>query len=150
MRISAAVLFSLLALGCGDDDVPADTGAADARRDSGSDVGLDAAVRDTSTDTSSSIDVGAESDAATDGGSDTGVDAAERDSGPSRGVNCDVRDIRCRTPAPACEFGQVPEVVGTCYGECVDIGECACTESAECGDELLYVCRRDGRCTPPL
>lgn len=156
MRISLSALLLLsIALACGDDDAPVDTGARDVGgSDASRDIGADTAVAlDTGTD-ASTIDVGGTDTGGIDASEDTGGDSGEADVGVDAeggGVNCDVRDVRCRIPAPACRDGQVPEVVGTCYGECVDVGECSCTEAAECGDELLYVCRRDtGRCTPPL
>ena len=71
-----------------------------------------------------------------------------------RGANCDRRGISCRAAEPECREGTVAEVTpdGSCWTfDCVAIGECRCTEPAECANTDIYTCRRDmNRCTPFL
>jgi hypothetical protein len=75
-----------------------------------------------------------------------GVSAARK--GPCD-VSCDQRKVQCRRAEPECPEGQVPSVVGNCYGECVPIESCTCSENAECYDEGKYACWRfKGHCGP--
>ena len=67
-------------------------------------------------------------------------------SGP---VSCDERKILCKRARPVCPDGQTPSVVGTCYGECVDIEACQCREAADCPTPDQYTCHRSaGHCGP--
>jgi hypothetical protein len=64
-------------------------------------------------------------------------------------VSCDQRKVLCKRAEPACPAGQVPSVVGACYGPCVPIEACVCSENAECYDEGQYACWRfKGHCGP--
>ncbi len=40
-------------------------------------------------------------------------------------ANCNQRDVLCKRAAPFCPQGQVPSVVGSCYGPCVPVDQCA-------------------------
>jgi hypothetical protein len=62
------------------------------------------------------------------------------------GVNCDPGDVRCGQPEPDCGPGKVASVIGTCYGPCVDIGECRCVFSFECPKRDLYSCTAELHC----
>ncbi|MFK7988609.1 MAG: hypothetical protein AB8I08_21495 [Sandaracinaceae bacterium] len=52
-------------------------------------------------------------------------------------AHCDRGDIGCRAAEPVCPEGQVAEVVGTCWGECVALDRCA---PIECTDETRHHC----------
>lgn len=66
-------------------------------------------------------------------------------------VSCDRRDIACRRAEPVCPEGQTASVVGTCYGDCVPIEMCACTEAEACPHPDRYTCHLFAmRCGPYL
>lgn len=74
--------------------------------------------------------------------SDAAVDAADV-------VSCDRRPLSCRRAEPLCDDGEVPRIVGNCYGECVPIDACVCSEAADCPLEEMYTCHRSRqRCGP--
>jgi hypothetical protein len=90
-----------------------------------------------------------------DGAGGTGGTAGSGDPGAGTGGtdakarDCDLRKITCKRAQPPCEGMTVPEVQGNCYGECVPIGECGCTEAADCPFEESYTCWRSAmRCGP--
>jgi hypothetical protein len=50
------------------------------------------------------------------------------------GFDCDPASIQCKRLAPLCPVGQVPRVMGGCYGECVDARQCLSVASCSaCG-----------------
>jgi len=59
---------------------------------------------------------------------------------PASTVDCDPRKIVCKRVAPICTGDQVPSVDGACYGPCVDIDRCACTEAKACPEEERFTC----------
>ena len=64
-------------------------------------------------------------------------------------VSCDPRQILCKRAPPVCAAGNVPSVVGTCYGECVPVEQCPCKDAPECPDPNQYTCHKSrGRCGP--
>ncbi|MEM9192935.1 MAG: hypothetical protein AAGF12_27420 [Myxococcota bacterium] len=145
----AIAILTLISLAsCGDDssvrDVTPDgsrseAGAADAMADAAEDAPLDAA---------SDRDLDAPSDRDLDAPSDSDLDAG--DSAPD-GVVCDPRQVLCDAIPPDCPQGRVPEVVQGCWGNCVDIGECACSDPAACPEPNLYTCINFRmRCSPFL
>jgi hypothetical protein len=60
-------------------------------------------------------------------------------------VNCDQRDVLCKRATPKCAEGTVPSVVGTCYGDCVKIAECGCSDAAECPQPDQYTCHKSAQ-----
>jgi hypothetical protein len=59
--------------------------------------------------------------------------------------------VTCRALPPDCSPGRVPSVVGTCWGQCVDIGACECTSGEECPEPDIYTCHlTTNRCGPYL
>ena len=65
------------------------------------------------------------------------------------GVSCDARDVLCRALPPDCPMGQVPSISGSCWGPCVDVGECRCAAADECPAD--YACHgTSSRCGPPV
>ncbi|MDP3277685.1 MAG: hypothetical protein Q8Q09_21055 [Deltaproteobacteria bacterium] len=76
-------------------------------------------------------------------------DGAMTDAGEQ--ISCDHRRVSCESLPPVCEAGFVPSVRGLCWGPCVSIDSCVCTEAAECPDPGMYTCNRARmRCTPFL
>ncbi len=64
-------------------------------------------------------------------------------------VSCDPRAVLCRRGTPKCAGGQVPSVVGSCYGDCVPVEQCACSEAAACPLPDEYTCHLSaGHCGP--
>ena len=64
-------------------------------------------------------------------------------------VSCDTRSVLCKRLAPTCAPGEVPSVVGQCYGPCVKIDACACTIADECPNPDEYTCHlSQKRCGP--
>jgi len=45
------------------------------------------------------------------------------------GFQCDTTAVLCKRLPPLCPLGQVPQVVNSCYGECVDARQCATVPS---------------------
>lgn len=73
---------------------------------------------------------------------DAAVDAADV-------VSCDRRPLSCRRAEPVCGEGEVPRIIGNCFGECVRIDACVCSEAADCPFEEMYTCHRfRQRCGP--
>jgi hypothetical protein len=55
----------------------------------------------------------------------------------------------CKRVAPECPLLEVPRVEGNCYGECVPIEACACTEAEECPLPEMFTCHRSAmHCGP--
>jgi len=66
-------------------------------------------------------------------------------------VSCDPRSVLCKRATPKCPEGTVPSVVGSCYGDCVPIEQCACTEADACPLRDFYTCHMSAKhCTPYL
>jgi hypothetical protein len=152
----------LVALGCGESE-PGGDSAAGAGQVSGA----------TSNSGSGGKSGSAGSGAATSGGSTSGGSAAESgtggrpggiagqamggrepgeggaDSGPPDGLyDCDTRKVMCRRAPPVCDTFEVPAIEGTCYGECVKIDLCACSNADQCPDANQYTCWMSTHCGP--
>jgi hypothetical protein len=89
------------------------------------------------------------------GGSATGGSAnhagAESGGGGGTGaglVDCDPKKILCKIVAPECDGGEVPSVNGSCYGACVKIDRCACSDAAQCPNPNEYTCWAKTHCGP--
>lgn len=85
---------------------------------------------------------GATGGAGASAGGDTG------DGGEPSLVDCDERKVTCKVAKPTCGTFQVPSVEGSCYGECVKIERCACSEAAECPDSGQFTCWKKTHCGP--
>jgi len=69
--------------------------------------------------------------------------------GASAGLlQCDPNQVLCKRTAPQCVFGEVPQVVDSCYGECVKVDRCACSTAAECPQPEQYTCWARSHCGP--
>ena len=53
---------------------------------------------------------------------------------------CRADKVLCRRAAPRCDEGDVPSVVGTCWGDCVAIEDCSCAEAADCPQQEKFTC----------
>jgi hypothetical protein len=63
-------------------------------------------------------------------------------------TSCDPREVRCRRAEPVCPEGQVPEIIDSCYGECVPIDECVCQEAEACPHPEEFTCiQSTNRCS---
>ena len=61
--------------------------------------------------------------------------------GASAGLlECDPSQVLCKRTAPQCVFGEVPQVVDSCYGACVKVDRCACSTAAQCPQPEQYTC----------
>jgi hypothetical protein len=82
------------------------------------------------------------------GGNTTGG-AAPSTGGRSSGlVDCDQRKAACLIVTPSCPAGQVPSIVGACFGPCVKIESCACSAATDCPDNDQYTCWSRMHCGP--
>ncbi|HMI91067.1 MAG TPA: hypothetical protein VK509_06865, partial [Polyangiales bacterium] len=64
-------------------------------------------------------------------------------------VDCDHRKASCRMLPQPCPDGQVRAVEGKCYGDCVTVDRCACSEAAACPEPDSYTCHMSaGHCGP--
>jgi hypothetical protein len=59
---------------------------------------------------------------------------------PARPASCDEGDVLCKRVRPECPPGQVPAVVDSCWGDCMDISLCVCHAADECPQREQYVC----------
>jgi len=76
------------------------------------------------------------------GGADTGS------AGGGALVDCDQKKILCKRLAPQCAEGEVPSVAGSCYGDCVKIDRCACSDASACPEPDKYTCWSKTHCGP--
>lgn len=66
----------------------------------------------------------------TGAGTTTGGTGGSAGSGGAAGgggggtIRCNPSDVACYAPTPACPVGEVPSVVGACWGDCVPILSC--------------------------
>lgn len=68
---------------------------------------------------------------------------------PPAATSCDPKQLRCRRAAPVCPEGEVPSVSGTCYGACVPLEQCACSQADDCPNPDSYTCHLYARhCGP--
>jgi hypothetical protein len=61
---------------------------------------------------------------------------------------CDPSKVLCKRIAPQCVFGEAPQVVNGCYGECIKIDRCACSTAAQCPQPDQYTCWSKSHCGP--
>jgi hypothetical protein len=67
------------------------------------------------------------------------------------GAVCVPNEAFCRVAAPKCPEMLVPAVEGSCWGECVPIGDCVCSGPEDCPDANQYTCHNfRSRCGPYL
>jgi hypothetical protein len=158
------------------DDAAQPSAASDASQDgSGGQVGAEAgALRDAAaTDASNSgasdaaggsasdAGSGAANDASYSGASDAGLDASARDGAVQDAggsgqadvgadkTSCAPRLVACDMKEPSCPANQVASVVNGCFGPCVAIDQCSCTDAPDCPHEESYTCHRSARhCGP--
>ena len=57
-------------------------------------------------------------------------------------VNCRPADVTCNERPPSCDFGMAPSVVDGCYGRCVAVESCPCSEANDCPEPERYTCHR--------
>lgn len=58
-------------------------------------------------------------------------------------LSCDDSKVTCKAAKPQCQAGQVPSVVGMCWGPCIDAGQCR--DVADCTDcSAGQVCVKNG------
>jgi hypothetical protein len=66
-----------------------------------------------------------------------------------KATSCDPTKILCKRAVPVCPEGQVPSVDGSCYGDCVPVETCACTQESECPNHDSYTCHKSAaHCGP--
>ena len=82
------------------------------------------------------------------GGEPTGETGGMASGGAAARVDCDPTKIRCKRRAPTCTAGEVPSVDGTCYGVCVRIEQCACSNAEQCPEPNQYTCWAQEHCGP--
>jgi len=63
-------------------------------------------------------------------------------------LDCDPGKVLCKRTAPECVFGEEPQVVAGCYGECVKVERCACSTAAQCPQPDQYTCWSKSHCGP--
>ena len=63
-------------------------------------------------------------------------------------LECNPSKVLCKRVAPQCVFGEVPQVVDGCYGECVKVDRCACSTAAQCPQPDQYTCWSQRHCGP--
>jgi hypothetical protein len=83
-------------------------------------------------------------------GSGSGGSSASAGTAGASGLlhDCDPRKVTCKIAVPDCPDLQVPSVEGTCWGDCVEIAECACSGAEDCPDNDQYTCWSQRHCGP--
>lgn len=77
------------------------------------------------------------------------VSVAKKGACAVKGTSCDRRPLTCRRAEPVCPEGQVVAIVGNCFGDCVAIDQCACSEADACPQPEKYTCHRSAmHCGP--
>jgi hypothetical protein len=153
--ISAATMATWFSLvGCGEDSADGgDGGAAGSATGAGKATGGSATAG--SNDSAGSASGGStRAGGGNAGGGDNGAAGAREPSGDAGSsssdglVSCDPAQALCKMSPGACPTMQVREVVGTCWGDCVKIEQCACGSAAECPDSNQYTCWMGRHCGP--
>ena len=147
--ISAASIATWLALvGCGedssDDGDSGDGGSAGSVSGAGKTTGGSATA-------GSNANAGNAKGGSTRAGTGNGGDSDSGTAGSSSSdglVSCDPEQALCKMPPGECPAMQVREVLGTCWGDCVKIEQCACGSAAECPDSNQYTCWMGRHCGP--
>jgi hypothetical protein len=63
------------------------------------------------------------------------------------GYDCDVSQVLCRRAVPECADGEVPTVLGSCYGPCVPADQCKPAEDPGAAVCALFIEESDGECS---
>jgi hypothetical protein len=126
-------------------------GAANAGKSGGASAGSSAGT--TLGGVSGSGSGGSSASAGTAAGASAAAGAPVEAGAPSGGASgplhdCDPRKVTCKIAVPDCPDLQVPSVEGTCWGDCVGIAECACSEAEDCPDNDQYTCWSQQHCGP--
>jgi hypothetical protein len=66
------------------------------------------------------------------GGTAAGGGVGTAGSGGGNGIRCNPSTVLCDAPTPVCPVGEVPSVIGACWGSCVPI--LSCETEASCDD----------------
>ena len=82
------------------------------------------------------------------GGQSVGSAGAGSAGASSSLLDCDPGKVLCKRTAPECVFGEEPQVVAGCYGECVKVERCACSTAAQCPQPDQYTCWSKSHCGP--
>jgi hypothetical protein len=69
-----------------------------------------------------------------------GMSVAKQGACASQATSCDRRSLLCKRAEPVCPEGQVAAIVDSCFGDCVRIDQCACSEAAACPQPEKYAC----------
>lgn len=78
-----------------------------------------------------------------------GVSIAAEGECETAAISCDRRSVLCRIVEPVCPDGQVVSIQGSCFGPCVGIEQCTCSEAAACPAPEMYTCHLSrGVCGP--
>ena len=81
-----------------------------------------------------------------DAGSTSNAGAGSTGGATAGLVECDPAKVLCKRAAPACATGEVPSVLGNCYGDCVKIESCACSAPEQCPQPNQYTCWSKQHC----
>lgn len=64
-------------------------------------------------------------------------------------TSCEPAKILCKRAVPQCPEFQVPSVEGSCYGPCVPVDSCVCSNESQCPNHDSFTCHMSaGRCGP--
>jgi hypothetical protein len=125
-------------------------GAASAGKAGGASGGSSAGT--SSTGASGSASGGANAGTSAGGNPVAGApaEAGAPGAGGSALFDCDPKNVTCKIAVPDCPAFEVPVVDGTCWGDCVKIAQCACSEANDCPNENEYTCWSKQHCGPYL
>ncbi|MDB4986039.1 MAG: Kazal-type serine protease inhibitor domain protein [Myxococcaceae bacterium] len=74
--------------------------------------------------------------------------SSSSDAGDESDVSCDPH-VECKRAPPDCPSGQLPQVIDTCWGDCVKAERCVCHSADQCPQSDQYACHLSaGHCGP--
>lgn len=82
------------------------------------------------------------------GGGAAGEAGAAGSGGSGSRSECNPTKVTCKALPPECPASQVPSVEGSCWGDCVEITQCACAQTSDCPNNDEYFCWDEQHCGP--
>lgn len=83
----------------------------------------------------------------------TRLDSGSAPADAAAGEDCDPKHVTCDLVEPVCGGGQVPVVLGSCWGPCIDQIMCASVSCDPMGSPPQcptgWGCLNSGMCAPP-
>jgi hypothetical protein len=147
-----AAIFGFVAA-CGDTDSGEPNGAAGSAGQSVSGAASSAGAGKGGSASAGGSSAGSASAGSPNAGGSSGNGGEPGAAGASSGgsgslYDCNPTKVACKRLPPECPAFEVPSVDGTCWGDCVEISQCACSEASDCPNDNEYTCWSKRHCGP--